>query len=54
MWTAAYAGVGVVMNGASPSPVERAIWTPMSAVGAVLAVAAWREAAREAPGVMAE
>lgn len=54
MGTAAYAGVGVVMNGASPSPVERAIWTPRSAVGAVLAVGAWREAAREAPSGRAE
>ena len=32
-------GVGVAMNGASPSWPERAIWTPTAAV---LALSAWR------------
>jgi hypothetical protein len=41
---AAYCGVGIVANGASPSVPERVIWTPMSALGAVLALQAAREA----------
>lgn len=36
---AALMGVGVVMNGVSPSWPERAIWTPTTAV---LALSAWR------------
>ncbi len=39
----AYAGLGVVANVVSPSAVERAIWVPMSAAGAVLAMQARRE-----------
>jgi hypothetical protein len=38
---AAYLTVGVVANAASRSPVERAIWTPGTAVGAALT---WRAA----------
>jgi len=45
---AAYTGVGIVANGVSPSVVERAVWVPMSALGSVLAVQAWREAVRGA------
>ena len=43
-----YAGVGIVANGISPSVVERAIWAPLSALGAVLALKAWREAVHAA------
>lgn len=43
---AAYAGLGVVANGLSPSVVERAVWTPMSALGCAWAVQASREAMR--------
>ncbi len=45
---AACTGLGIVANGVSPSIVERAVWAPMSAVGAVLAVQARREAVRAA------
>lgn len=48
---AAYASLGIVANAASPSGVERAIWTPMSALGAALAVQSWREARRAAGGL---
>ncbi len=41
-------GLGIVADGVSPSIVERAVWVPMSAVGAVLAVQARREAVRAA------
>jgi len=41
--TAIYAGVGVLANGASPSLPERAIWTPMSALGVLLALRARQE-----------
>ena len=34
-----FLGIGAVTNGASRSPVERAVWTPVAAVTAVLA---WR------------
>jgi hypothetical protein len=37
---AAYAGLGVVVNGLSPSTVERAVWTPMCALGTGLALQA--------------
>ncbi len=43
---AGYAGLGVVVNAASPSLPERVIWTPVCALGAVLAVQARREADR--------
>ncbi len=43
---AGYAGLGVVVNAASPSVAERAVWTPMCALGAALAVQARREADR--------
>lgn len=42
---AVYGSLGIVGNAVSPSVPERTIWTPMSALGAVLAVQAWREAA---------
>lgn len=35
----AFMGIGVVANGASRSPVERVVWTPVTAVTTVLA---WR------------
>ena len=36
-------GVGVLANGASRSPVERALWTPLAAVAAV---SSWRSRPR--------
>lgn len=36
---AVFMGLGVALNGASRSPVERALWTPLTAATAVLA---WR------------
>lgn len=41
---AAYTALGVVANAASPSPLERAIWTPYCVA---LAGAAWLAARRE-------
>lgn len=35
--------VGTIVNGASPSPVERAVWTPVTAATTVLA---WRSRTR--------
>lgn len=46
--TGVYVAVGTVANGLSPSPVERAIWLPLSVIGTALAVMAWRETARTA------
>jgi hypothetical protein len=43
---AAYSTVGIAMNAASPSSVERAIWVPLTAVGSGLAWMAWRESRR--------
>jgi len=43
---AAYSSLGIVMNAASPSGVERAVWVPATAVGAGLAWMAWRESRR--------
>lgn len=43
---AAYSTVGVALNAASPSGIERAVWVPLTAVGAGLAWMAWREARR--------
>ena len=43
-----YAGAGIIANGMSASVVERAVWAPLSALGAVLALKAWREAVRAA------
>lgn len=40
-----FMGVGVVANGASRSPVERALWTPVTAATAVLA---WRSRTAQA------
>lgn len=41
----AYVASGIVLNGISRSPLERAIWTPLTALGTGLAYRAWREAA---------
>lgn len=43
---AAYSTLGIAMNAASPSVVERAVWVPATAVGAGLAWMAWRESRR--------
>jgi hypothetical protein len=43
---AAYSTLGIAMNAASPSSVERAIWVPLTVVGAGLAWMAWRESRR--------
>jgi hypothetical protein len=40
---AAYLTLGIAMNAASPSGIERAVWVPATAVGAGLAWMAWRE-----------
>lgn len=40
---AAYSTLGVAMNAASPSGVERVVWVPATLVGAGLAWMAWRE-----------
>ncbi|MCA0329952.1 MAG: hypothetical protein LCI03_08600 [Actinobacteria bacterium] len=41
---AVYASLGVALNAASPSTVERAVWVPLTALGAGLAWMGWREA----------
>lgn len=43
---AAYSTLGIAMNAASPSGIERAVWVPATAVGAGLAWMAWRESRR--------
>lgn len=43
---AAYSTLGIALNAASPSLLERAIWVPLTAVGAGLAWMAWRESRR--------
>ncbi len=43
---AAYSTLGVALNAASTSSVERAIWVPLTAIGAGLAGRAWRESRR--------
>jgi hypothetical protein len=40
---AVYSTIGIAMNAISPSSTERAIWVPVTAVGAGLAWMAWRE-----------
>lgn len=45
---AIYVSVGIALNAASPSAIERATWVPATAVGAGLAWMAWRET-RAAP-----
>jgi hypothetical protein len=40
---AAYSTLGIALNAASPSGVERAVWVPATLVGAGLAWMAWRE-----------
>jgi hypothetical protein len=44
--SAAYLTLGIAMNAASPSGIERAVWVPATAVGAGLAWMAWRESRR--------
>jgi hypothetical protein len=41
---AAYSSLGIALNAASPSGVEKAVWVPATFVGAGLAWMAWREA----------
>jgi hypothetical protein len=41
---AAYSTLGIALNAASPSGVEKAVWVPATLVGAGLAWMAWREA----------
>jgi hypothetical protein len=43
---AVYSTIGIAMNAISPSSTERAIWVPVTAVGAGLAWMAWRESRR--------
>ncbi len=43
---AAYSTLGIALNAASPSQTERAVWVPLTAVGAGLAWMAWRESRR--------
>lgn len=43
---AAYTTLGIALNAASPSTVERSVWVPATAVGAGLAWMAWRESRR--------
>lgn len=44
--TTAFAGLSVLLNAASPSRVERALWVPLTAVGTALGVRALRETPR--------
>jgi hypothetical protein len=41
-----FAGLSVLLNGASRSRVERAIWVPVTSIGAALGVLALRETTR--------
>lgn len=41
--TTAFAGLGVLLNAVSPSPAERAVWVPLTAVGTALGMLAVRE-----------
>lgn len=43
---AAYCTLGIGINAVSPSTTERAVWVPLTAVGAGIAWMAWREARR--------
>jgi hypothetical protein len=43
---AVYSTIGIAMNAISPSSTERAIWVPVTTVGAALAWMAWRESRR--------
>jgi hypothetical protein len=43
---AAYSTLGIAMNAASPSGIERAVWVPATALGAGTAWMAWRESRR--------
>jgi hypothetical protein len=43
---AAYLTLGIAMNAASPSGIERAVWVPATALGAGAAWMAWRESRR--------
>jgi hypothetical protein len=44
--TTAFSGVSVLLNAASRSRVERAVWVPMTTTGTALGVLAIRDAAR--------
>jgi len=50
---AAYSTFGILANAASPSGLERAIWTPYCVVTAALAWWAWREARAECEELVA-
>lgn len=41
--TTGFASVSVLLNAASPSPVERVVWTPLTVVGTALGALALRE-----------
>jgi hypothetical protein len=41
-----FAGLSVLLNAASPSRIERALWVPLTAVGTALGVRALRETPR--------
>jgi hypothetical protein len=43
---AVYSTIGIALNAISPSSSERAIWVPVTTVGAGLAWMAWRESRR--------
>jgi len=43
---AIYSTLGIAVNAASPSTLERAVWVPLTAVGASVAWMAWRESRR--------
>jgi hypothetical protein len=43
---AVYSTIGIALNAVSPSSTERAIWVPVTVVGAGLAWMAWRESRR--------
>lgn len=45
-----FMGLGVIANGASRSPIERVIWTPITAITAVLA---WRSRYEQTGGAPA-
>jgi hypothetical protein len=43
---AVYSTIGIAMNAISPSSTERAVWVPLTALGAGLSWMAWRESRR--------
>jgi hypothetical protein len=48
--TTAFAGASVMINAASRSRVERAVWVPMTVTGTALGVLALRDAASRTVG----